>query len=70
MANVDETDFAGVPTDIARAFRQGLDDVKHNRVVSVETAIAEGRRRVAAYRKASANQAYGQAVEQRSETIP
>lgn len=67
MAELDEVDFIGVPDDIAQAFRRGLADVKHGRLVSVEAAIAEGRHRVAGYRT---KQAYGQAIEQRSETIP
>jgi hypothetical protein len=70
MAESDEVDFIGVPDHIAQAFRRGLDDVKHGRVVSVEAAIAEGRRRVAEYRRAGTKQADGQAIEQRSETIP
>jgi hypothetical protein len=70
MASNDEIDFIGVPDDIARAFRRGLEDVKHGRVVSVEAAVAEGRLRVAEHRRASTKQAHGRTVEQRSETIP
>jgi hypothetical protein len=56
MAKSDEIAFIDVPDDIARAFRRGLEDVKHGRVVSVEAAIAEGRRYVAEYGEASAPQ--------------
>ncbi len=70
MADSDEADLTGVPEHIAQAFQRGLDDVKHDRVVPIEAAIAEGRRRVAEHRRMSAKQAYGQAIKQRSETIP
>ena len=70
MAKQDEISLIGVPYDIAQAFRHGLDDVKRGRVVSVEAAISEGRRRVAAHRRASMRQAYGQDIEHRSKTIP
>ena len=66
MEEADQIDFSGVPVDIARAFRQGLDDVNHDRVVSVESAIAEGRRRFAEYRRANAKRTHGQAIQQRS----
>ena len=40
----------GVPQAVADAFFRGLDDAKHGRTVSVDSALAEGRRRIAGFR--------------------
>ncbi len=43
--------FAGVPQAVATEFLQGLDDVKHGRVIDGDTVIAEGRALLAEYQK-------------------
>ena len=45
------TEFEGVPQDVVDAFLQGLDDVKHGRVVSIDETLAEGRRLIEEYRR-------------------
>jgi hypothetical protein len=44
-------DFKGVPETVAQAFFRGLDDVKRGRTMPVQSALAEGRRRIADFRK-------------------
>jgi hypothetical protein len=41
----------GVPKAISDPFFRGLDDAMQGRTMSVDVTLAEGRRRIAAYRK-------------------
>ena len=61
----------GVPPEIAKAFLQGLDDVRNGRTVSVEQTLAEGRLRIASHRAGNRlRQGHDPAVLHREPSIP
>jgi hypothetical protein len=45
----------GVPKAVSDPFFRGLDDAMHGRTMSVDVTLAEGRRRIAAYKSKKAS---------------